>query len=269
MLNEFVLKFEPGNVMLDPSDTNQSTQLDCQRFPQPQEPPYARHVAAALRANPPDPPSAYALIQEKGEMKKRRMTGKRKHEECPAASGTAAAAAPAAAAAAPADVAGQDKSIAYVSTAYKHGLQWLSFCPMAVVISLCMWPPFLMFTAKQNVQWAIAYHIASLWCVPQECVRGPVGDDPEADAEGNGQKQLDPSDFGVPAEAMPQSTKRGRLSYTIAGQDGVRVEVNLKARNFFVKHPLVQNKSIGWSAHGGPAAAWEEAKRRSGFKLQE
>lgn len=74
----------------------------------------------------------------------------------------------------------------------------------------------------------------------------------------------------LPREAFPDRSKpnQGKLSYTI-DFSGARVEVLLEKKAYFIKvvspgFPGPKGQ-ITWSKYGGPQAAWDIVKERSGF----
>lgn len=68
----------------------------------------------------------------------------------------------------------------------------------------------------------------------------------------------------MPEAALPQSDKRGRLSYTVRAPSGAaRVEVLLHAKAFRVKHwggdDNKPPQHVSWIVYGGPGGAWQHA----------
>ncbi len=79
--------------------------------------------------------------------------------------------------------------------------------------------------------------------------------------------------LGVPEEAFPTASAcRGKMSYTRQGPKGCKIEVHYKGKTlqYFVKEPVKGamrpiSPNVNWKRHGGPVAAWAEAKRLAGW----
>ena len=86
--------------------------------------------------------------------------------------------------------------------------------------------------------------------------------------------ELSPASLGIPEEAHPQDTMKGKFTYTIVDGHGVRIQVLTKPKAFYIKRCLESKASyfernsptIAWKEFGGAAPAWEHAKKITGWQ---
>lgn len=101
-------------------------------------------------------------------------------------------------------------------------------------------------------------------------MKAPPSSTGATEGSGDGDKFLDYDLTHLPKEAYPDRTRanQGKQSYTIQFS-GARVEILLEKKAFFIKMVAAGSPGpkgqITWSKYGGPHAAWDVVKQRSGI----